>query len=358
MPRTARTQKQAPQNRRKGILFAVLVPLVLLILGGAILVIATHSAQQPSTAFVPKKQNEQQLSATALMDGSVTNIALFFVDSDNDLFIGRAETVLLLTVDNPHGKLKLTSVEPNEALSVSYEQDGAEEAVSLLSETFALSIQEYLTVNFAQLSAIIDALGGVNATLTGDEIRALNNELYRTSIAVSTQATEDIANGEAHTYPVITDEDYIKDIAGGLDLENGAYEDGRYHLNGNQSAAYGRLTLASDTDGGAKRQQTVVTELLSRITEIGTNDYTKLLGSLLPHCKTSLTEDTLSQLTPILQTDFTIEAISVPLLTDEDDTTTEDYDLTSAQRIDSFLYEDASLYWEEFGNTGKRVGNQ
>lgn len=366
MPRTARTQKQTPtrpNRRHRGALFAVAVSLVLLAVGGAILFFTAHSSQQPSSVAVPKKQTDRQLGAVPLLDDSITSLALFLADSADDTFTGQTEAVLILTVDNHHGKLKLTSIPPGSVCAESYEQTGAEELLRTLNNNYNLDISDYLTINFAHLSAIIDALGGVNATLTGDELRALNNELYRLSGEVANKAEEDIAYGRAHTYPVITDGDYIRDIAGGLDLENGAYKDGEYHLNGNQAAAYGRVALAGDDDSGAHRRLTVATELLTRIAEAKTSDYTALLVSLLPHCETSLDEDKLSQLTPILHHTFTIETLAVSLASTDDDSedepNTQDYDLTSAaQRIDSFLYEDTSPYWEEFGNTGTAAGNQ
>ena len=44
------------------------------------------------------------------MDDSVRNIALFGVDSRNGDFTGLSDVVMILTVDNKHGKIKMTSI--------------------------------------------------------------------------------------------------------------------------------------------------------------------------------------------------------------------------------------------------------
>lgn len=45
-----------------------------------------------------------------VMDDSVRNIALFGVDSRNGDFTGLSDVVMILTVDNKHGKIKMTSI--------------------------------------------------------------------------------------------------------------------------------------------------------------------------------------------------------------------------------------------------------
>lgn len=398
MPRTVRKEQRSegvsavPRRGRKkkknsAVMAAMLViSLVLLAAGGLLVLFATHWGGALTTTTITKDVDELGISASALMDDSITNIAIFGVDSRNDSFSGLSDMILILTVDNRHGKLKMTSVlrdtvvpisgtaltgeEINctEKINAAYDLGGAELAIRTLNQNFGLDIRDYVTVNFAHMAAIVDAFGGVEVTMTSDEIRAMNNNLWNLSQEVGRQAESDLSLGEIRKYPVIENEDYIRDIAGGLDLENGAYPDGTYLLNGNQAVAYSRIREIGDDYGRVNRQQQVLLLLIDRLLSRNVSDYTALIEHLLPHCETSLSLGDAVSLTPILNNRFTVEKITIPDLsyeTDLDDGMDENgtyrlqYDTQRAsERLNSFIYENASPNWEAYGNTGISVGVQ
>ena len=49
-------------------------------------------------------------SENIVMDNSIKNIALFGVDARNTEFTGRSDVIMILSVDNRHGKIKMTSI--------------------------------------------------------------------------------------------------------------------------------------------------------------------------------------------------------------------------------------------------------
>lgn len=101
------------------------------------------------------------------------------------------------------------------------------------------------------MAAIVDAFGGVDIELTAEEVDAVNDNLWALSQEVEQQKETDQANGtyEEQTYAEITSEDYIPDINGEINIAYGEYEDGTYHLNGNQGSGLWRIRYV-DSDWG------------------------------------------------------------------------------------------------------------
>lgn len=374
-------RKRKSKKGNLAVLIVLAVVSVLLIAAGALMIyISTNLVQDLSTTTITKDPEELGISAAAIMDDSVTNIALFGVDARNDDFSGQSDVIMILTVDNKHSKLKLTSIlrdtrvpiegetldggyiDESARINAAYDEGGPELAIRTLNRNFGLNIKNYVTVNFAHMAAIVDAFGGVDVDLTSEEVLALDRNLWNLSQEVLRQAEADREKGEERKYPLVENEDYIRDIAGGLDLEYGAYQEGRYHLNGNQAVAYGRIRDVGDDYARVDRQQEVFTLLIGRLLDMGVTDYPSLIQSMMPHCETSMQLSDVVSLTPILFNSFTVETIKVPDLpheTDLYDGQAEDgayyleYDISeAAKRISSFIYEEASPYWEEYGNTG------
>ena len=95
---------------------------------------------------------------------------------------------MILTVDNKHQKLKLTSIlrdsevtidgerfngeyiHYTDKINAAYNLGGPELAIRTLNQNFGLDIRDYVTVNFANMAAIVDAFGGVDITMTADEV--------------------------------------------------------------------------------------------------------------------------------------------------------------------------------------------
>lgn len=383
---SAEGQNRKRKNRKQNTAVLVVIAVIscLLIAAGVLMIyISTSLVQDLTTTTITKDPEELGISATAIMDDSITNIALFGVDARNDDFAGQSDVIMILSVDNKHGKLKLTSVlrdtrvpiegetkdggyiSENTKINAAYEEGGPELAIRTLNRNFGLNIQDYVTVNFANMAAIVDAFGGVDVDLTSEEILELDRNLWNLSQEVIRQAAADQEKGETRKYPVVEKDDYIRDIAGGLDLEYGAYEEGRYHLNGNQAVAYGRIRDVGDDYARVDRQQKVFTLLIGRLLSMGISDYPSLIQSMMPYCETSMELSDIVSLTPILLSQFTVETIKVPDLqheTDlydgqaEDGAYYLDYDISAAaKRISSFIYEEASPYWEEYGNTGLKA---
>ena len=362
-------------------IIGIAVCVLFLVIGGIMIYAATYLLEGLTTTSITKDPEKLGISPTAIIDDSVTNIAVFGVDSRNGDFTGYSDVIMVLTVDNKHRKLKMTSIlrdskVPIEGetlngeymnwdtkINAAYAYGGPELAIRTLNQNYGLDIENYVTINFANMAAVVDAFGGVDVALTAEEVREINRNLWSLSQEVSEQKDKDREEGtyERQTYSVIRREDYIFDEEAGLDIEGGYYTDGVYHLNGNRAVAYGRIRDVGNDYARVERQQTVFRLLIDRFLEMGAIDYLTLIKDMMPYCETSLDLGGVMGLTPILTGGFTVESIKVPDITYETDLfdgKAEDeiyyliYDVApAAERISSFIYEEASPYWETYGNT-------
>lgn len=336
---------------------------LLIVFGSGLIYIATHLLDDLTTTNITKDPTALGIDPSVTMDDSIKNIALFGLDqrsaySDDST---RSDVIMVLTVDNKHKKLKITSILRDSYVSIegensngvhvdymdkinaAYAEGGYELAIRTLNRNFGLNIMDYVTIDFTDTAAIVDAFGGVEISLTAEEKWEMNQNLWNLS-----QETEGL----------IKDSDFLADANGQvMDLAGAEYSDSVELLNGNQAVAYGRIRNIGYDYQRVERQQIVFKALMNRVTQLSFGEYPSLISQLMPYCETSLDLTDAIGMTPILTSDFTIETISIPDVDYELDLTDDGsylyYDVEQAgHRIDSFINEEDSAYWEEFGNSG------
>ncbi len=336
---------------------------LLIVFGSGLIYIATHLLDDLTTTNITKDPTALGIDPSVTMDDSIKNIALFGLDqrsaySDDST---RSDVIMVLTVDNKHKKLKITSILRDSYVSIegenssgehvdymdkinaAYAEGGYELAIRTLNRNFGLNIMDYVTIDFTDTAAIVDAFGGVEISLTAEEKWEMNQNLWNLS-----QETEGL----------IKDSDFLADANGQVvDLAGAEYSDSVELLNGNQAVAYGRIRNIGYDYQRVERQQIVFKALMNRVTQLSFGEYPSLISQLMPYCETSLDLTDAIGMTPILTSDFTIETISIPDVDYELDLTDDGsylyYDVERAgHRIDSFINEEDSDYWEEFGNSG------
>ena len=336
---------------------------LLIVFGSGLIYIATHLLDDLTTTNITKDPTALGIDPSVTMDDSIKNIALFGLDQRSAYSEDstRSDVIMVLTVDNKHKKLKITSILRDSYVSIegensngvhvdymdkinaAYAEGGYELAIRTLNRNFGLNIMDYVTIDFTDTAAIVDAFGGVEISLTAEEKWEINQNLWNLS-----QETEGL----------IKDSDFLADANGQvMDLAGAEYSDSVELLNGNQAVAYGRIRNIGYDYQRVERQQIVFKALMNRVTQLSFGEYPSLISQLMPYCETSLDLTDAIGMTPILTSDFTIETISVPDVDYELDLTDDGsylyYDVEQAgHRIDSFINEEDSDYWEEFGNSG------
>lgn len=286
-----------------------------------------------TTKSISKDKDSLGISASAMTESGIKNIALFGLDSRDDTNEGRSDALMILTVDNKHGKLKLTSIlRDSEVYIEDYGQDkvthayaygGPELAIKTLNQNFQLDIEDYVTVNFVQMAKIVDAFGGTRVNVSAEEVSYINENLW-------TLAQEDEAANIVH-------DDFLKEDEYGDNML----------LNGNQAVAYARIRYLDLDDVRASRQQNVLRGLLTQLKSLGILQYPGVVHSVAPMCETSLDVGDVLGMAPILFTDMELETLSIPGEAENPQDGYTDagnwvyvYDLEAAsQHIRSFIYE-------------------
>lgn len=393
---SSKEYKSRRKNRRgrtvlKSI-FGVLCVLMILAGSGA-MYISTDLIGGLTTTTITKDKGELGIQEDAILDDSIKNVALFGLDTRSSSFQGNSDVIMILSVDNRHHSLKMTSIMrdtrvPIEGegyaefgyingwdtkINAAYGFGGPELAMRTLNQHFGLNIEDFVTINFVNMAAIVDAFGGVEMDITGPEKAQINANLWDLRNEAERQKELDMETGAYNelNYPEILNSDFFLDNKGSVDWDTDIYfEDGHYLLNGNQAVAYGRIRYLGNGDyDRVERQQKVLRQLVGRLKEISITEYPGLIKQLMPYCQTSLSLEDIVGMAPILTTSFDIETITVPDVQYETDLfdgpVMEDgqevyyliYDVTgAAKRISAFVYEEGSPYWDEYGNTSREAG--
>lgn len=336
-------KKNQKKKKRTGLkVFLSFICVILVLVGGVMIYASTVLLGDLKTTTITKDKTKLGISEETKSEAGITNIALFGVDArdyDGGTFAGRSDAIMVMSIDNVHHKVKLTSIMRDvrvymgdgspydsgyDKLNHAYMYGGPEQAIRAINQNFGLDIQDYVTVNFSAMAKIVDAFGGVNIDLTEEEVEQININM-RDLAATS----PDSMAGDVSTYaPLSAGEGVL--------------------LNGDEAVAYGRIRAIDNDNGRVERQQEVLSALLSKASSISKLEYPSIIQQLAPLCETSLTFDKMIGLAQIALTGFDIERLSIP--SDVEGYASDycegggwmwTYDTdVAAQHIHEFIYED------------------
>ncbi len=212
---------------------------------------------------------EKDLAAGVKADEDITNIALFGLDTREGDTQSHSDSIMIATVDNTRGKLKLTSLmrdslveidgHGSDKLNAAYFLGGPALAIRTINENFGTDIQDYVAVEFGQLVQIVDTLGGVEIDVQDYELNELNR--------------------------VITD--YGIEQGTKFELVDKA---GAQNLNGVQALCYGRIRKNNTGDDWSRveRQGIVLDAMFSKLKKLSINRMLMLMYKLMPYVTCSL----------------------------------------------------------------------
>lgn len=188
----------------------------------------------------------------------ITNIALFGVDAPKGQ-TGRSDSIMILSLDKAHKKIKLTSIMRDSYVNIpgrgmdkinhAYAFGGPQLAIKTLNTNFGLNIENFLTVNFTSLPIIIDKIGGVDINLTNGDLKYLNQHLGNKSTPV-----------------------------------NGT---GIHTLDGEQAMAYCRIRYDGGDQRRTERHRTVLEAVFKKIKEVPASKIPGIITDLLPYVETN-----------------------------------------------------------------------
>ncbi len=183
--RKARIKKKKHFFRR--VLCFLLI--VVLVVAGWLFFTVRKVVSSVSFEEVNSKYSGLTYSTELVSNEDVFNILLFGVDEETTDF-GRSDSMILLSIDDNHKKIKLTSFQRdtfvyvpdpdgsyNTKLTNSFSYGGVGLTIGTIEENYGVKIDRYASVNFATFKSIVDILGGVEMELTDREILYINCQI-------------------------------------------------------------------------------------------------------------------------------------------------------------------------------------
>lgn len=269
--------KAMKRRRRRRILFFFEV-LILLILVGGIFVYA-----QINKKLNLMQESDVDMSQVGVNEGvedvkGYQTIALVGLDNTSDtLDYGNSDTMIIASINNDTKKVKLVSLYRDTYLNVgtdpkgnedtytkanaAYAYGGAQQLMTMMNKNLDLSLDGYVTVDFAAVAETIDLLGGLDIEMTADEVEHMNNYCVETSEATG-KSYEEI-------YP----------------------EDGVHHLNGVQAVSYARIRYTAGNDfRRAARQRLVIYKMVEKAKNSSWTTLNKIVDTVCPMVATSLSK--------------------------------------------------------------------
>lgn len=301
-----------------------------------------------TTATIPPLEGDaSNLSLSGgklLQDPKILNIMLFGEDNKKGNAYGRSDTMMMLSIDNRHKKMKISSFQRDtyvyipgygyNKLNAAYTEGGAQLTIQTIEANFGIKVDRYAVVDFDSFKKIIDTLGGIDIELTQDEIDYINYQMYK--------------NHQVSEYTTIKD------------------KPGIVHLNGQEALWYARnrgldknedgneIGLDGDDWDRTSRQRKLIETLLNDMKSADLGQIVSIVGSIGPLVTTNLKKNEITALVShsLTYLSYDIKKYYVPsegfwyyddhtIINGEETSTIKFTDL-NAQRLDfaRFIFED------------------
>lgn len=262
--------KHSKTNKKSGVKIFLRILLALLIIVVILALVAFGGSWWFLNNKLDKMQyvdiSEDDIEVNANVDEHLKdyrNILLLGLDARSDTFTGsRSDCIILVTINNRTKDVKLTSIYRDTYLDIdghgldkithAYAYGGPTLAMNSINKNLDLNVKEFVTVNFDTVKTLVDAIGGVDITVT---------------------------NAEAASIPNISSA-------------------GTYRLNGEQALAYARIRKIDTDYKRTERMRDVLTAVFAKIKTRNVSELNSLLDTLLPHLYTNVGKDEIISLLP------------------------------------------------------------
>ncbi|KYH34845.1 regulatory protein MsrR [Clostridium tepidiprofundi DSM 19306] len=231
------------------------------------------------------------------IDG-ISNILLVGIDARTLNEPSRSDAIMILTLDNVHKKIKLTSImrdtyveipkHGEQKITHAFAYGGIDLLKDTIERNFKIKIDNFAIINFDGFKELIDSIGGLEINVKDSELRELNR-----CILLEIQDNPKLKLKDAH---------YLK--KSGLQL-----------LNGQQVLAYSRMRhIGNGCYDRSKRQRYVVNLIADKLRDTSLLKYPTVAQKLLKCVRTDLqfTEALNVAYTAYKIGDFNIEQLQIP----------------------------------------------
>lgn len=227
--------------------------------------------------------NNEELGITEEIEQKLTgyrNIAIFGVDSRSDDYgVGnRSDCIIIASINNDTGEIKLVSVYRDTYVNIdghgldkithAYSYGEAPLAIKTLNKNLDLNISEFVTVNFDSVAEAVDQLGGIQLSITAEEVKYINGYIDETS-KVTGKKSQHIT------------------------------QSGTYTVDGVQAVAYSRIRYTAGGDyKRTERMRTVIEAMFSKLKTRNIKQISSFADSILPHVYTNISATDIISMVP------------------------------------------------------------
>ena len=268
--KAAKKEQKANRPRRRGGCGSAFLSLFLILV---ILYLAMSTVFLARMDYEPgqHKSNSHISSFSLKKSPLITNILLLGVDNrEGETGFQRADTMMLISIDNLHQKIKFTSflrdsyVEiPGHGmmkLNAASSLGGIQLTIDTIEYNYKVKINKYMEVDFNAFTAIIDALGGVDVPVTAKEAAYLNSTWYKWSL------TKWSLTGNR------------------IYFESGD----SVHMDGEHALMFSRIRKLDSDIQRTRRQRLVVNAIRQKAADAKPSDLAKAAWDVLPYLRTDM----------------------------------------------------------------------
>lgn len=268
------SEKKRKKKKRHPVRNTFIVLLCLIIAGVSCV---GFYAYDTATRLLSSFDNDEQLEENLYIDSSMLysdpdqiNVLLIGVDAREGDTDSRSDTMILVTLDNKNGQIKLTSFlrdsyveiagrDRHSKLNSAYFRGGIQMLVDTLELNFGVEIPYYALVDFEIFTTIVDELGGVNVDVTERESYYTYHS-GKVNVPVRIEAGEDVL------------------------------------LDGEQALWYSRIRYLDSDFMRTKRQRKVISAIVEKALTKTPAELLTLAETVIPLVKTNLDSDTIMEI--------------------------------------------------------------
>ena len=217
---------------------------------------------------IPKEEPPKEEPPEPIPYTGVEYIALAGIDRSSQNDADNSDCMILVQLDHDNQTIKMYSIYRDTYLKVdqfeyfkansAYNRGGPEGFLSMLNQNLDLNVAKYVTVDFQAMQQVVDAVGGIDLTVSAAEASEINRYNGHTA---------EVCNVPYQTIPET---------------------EGTYHLNGSQTVSFCRIRMIDDDFARTNRQRVVLSVLLEKIRSVSPLDLLKAVNGVTPYVQTNV----------------------------------------------------------------------
>ena len=254
------SKKKKKWSTTKKVVLSLLAVLVILV--GTVLGFYQHVKNK---IYIEKEPSISKSDTEFQEVKGITNVLLIGVDARDLDEPCRSDSMIIATIDNNNKKVKLTSLfrdtlvdipgHGEAKLNSAYMLGGPELLLETVKETYNVSIDKYIIINFWGFETIVDYIGGIEVDVKDYQLEELNK--------------------------------YIGESTGGNDCP--VEKAGIQTLNGKQALSYARIRYnVGDEYERTDRQREVIFKVIEKLQNTKPSKYLGIMNTMLEYIKTNI----------------------------------------------------------------------